>query len=206
MTDPADTAAAKAAMRRRAFDARKRAHAEGALAAHAAGRRLIEALDAMGALAPDARVAAYRPIRTEIDPGPALDARAGRGVALAMPVVEGPDRPLAFRPWRPGAAEVEGAFGAAIPADPASVPPTALVVPLVAFDAEGYRLGYGGGFYDRTLEALRAANPSLTALGLAYDAQAVDRVVREATDQPLDAVVTETCLVATPHFLLRRGI
>ncbi len=86
---------------------------------------------------------------------------------------------------------VEGAFKALVPEEGAWVEPQVLIVPLLAFDARGYRLGYGGGFYDRTLEGLRARRPVL-AVGLAFAAQEVAAVPVEPTDQRLDAVVTET--------------
>jgi 5-formyltetrahydrofolate cyclo-ligase len=85
---------------------------------------------------------------------------------------------------------VEGVFKAMIPEDGAWVEPSVLIVPLLAFDARGYRLGYGGGFYDRTLEGLRARGPVL-AVGFAFAAQEVAEVPTDATDQRLDAVVTE---------------
>ena len=86
---------------------------------------------------------------------------------------------------------LEGEFGALIPAEGAWIEPEVLIVPLLAFDARGFRLGYGGGFYDRTLEGLRARRPTL-ALGFAFAAQEMDEVPIEDTDQPLDAIVTET--------------
>ncbi|WP_371286182.1 5-formyltetrahydrofolate cyclo-ligase [Albidovulum sp.] len=85
---------------------------------------------------------------------------------------------------------VPGTFGALVPAEGDWIEPEVLIVPLLAFDRRGYRLGYGGGFYDRTLEALRARGP-VTAIGFAFAAQEVDEVPIEATDQPLDIVVTD---------------
>ena len=85
---------------------------------------------------------------------------------------------------------VAGDFGALIPQSGDWIEPEVVIVPLVAFDARGYRLGYGGGFYDRTLEGLRAKRPTL-AVGFAFAAQEMPRVPIEATDQPLDAIVTE---------------
>ena len=85
---------------------------------------------------------------------------------------------------------VEGEFGALVPAAGNWLEPRLLIAPLVAFDANGWRLGYGGGFYDRSLEGLRAQRRTL-AVGFAYSAQQVDMVPRDPTDQPLDAVVTE---------------
>ncbi|TMV90317.1 5-formyltetrahydrofolate cyclo-ligase [Thioclava sp. BHET1] len=174
----------KDAARKAAFAARKAAHTgdDGALA-----RALTEALTA--ALAPFSGqvLAGYWPIRTEADPRPALLAHDG---PLCLPVVPGPAQPLVFRRWHAEAAMEPGAYGAAIPADPVELVPQVLIVPLLAFDARGYRLGYGGGFYDRTLEGLRARGP-VCAIGFAYGAQEVAQVPTEPTDQPLDLIVTE---------------
>ena len=104
------------------------------------------------------------PMRTEIDPLPAMAAHQG---AVGVPVILAAATPLKFREWGPGAAMVAGEFGALIPAEGAWVEPEVVIVPLLAFDARGYRLGYGGGFYDRTLEGLRARHGTL-AVGFAF--------------------------------------
>jgi 5-formyltetrahydrofolate cyclo-ligase len=132
-------------------------------------------------------LAGYIPMRTEIDPLPAMAAHQG---PVGVPVIIGPGQALRFREWSPGCALVEGAFRAMIPAEGAWIEPEILIVPLVAFDARGYRLGYGGGFYDRTLEGLRARHPVL-AVGFAFAAQEMDTLPLEPTDQRLDAIVTE---------------
>jgi 5-formyltetrahydrofolate cyclo-ligase len=129
----------------------------------------------------------YMPMRTEINPLPAMAAHQG---PVGVPVVPGKGQPLRFREWSPGVRMVEGAFKALVPEEGAWVEPQVLIVPLLAFDARGYRLGYGGGFYDRTLEGLRARHPVL-AVGFAFSAQEVDVVPTEPTDQRLDAIVTE---------------
>jgi 5-formyltetrahydrofolate cyclo-ligase len=129
----------------------------------------------------------YMPMRTEIDPLPAMAAHQG---PVGVPVIIGKGQPLRFREWSPGSAMIEGAFKALIPEEGAWVEPEVLIVPLLAFDARGYRLGYGGGFYDRTLEGLRARGPVM-AVGFAFAAQEVPEVPTDATDQRLDAVVTE---------------
>jgi 5-formyltetrahydrofolate cyclo-ligase len=130
----------------------------------------------------------YMPMRTEIDPLPAMSAHQG---PVGVPVIIGKGLPLRFREWAPGARMVEGAFKAWIPEEGAWVDPEVLIVPLLAFDARGYRLGYGGGFYDRTLAGLRAKGPVL-AVGFAFSAQEVAEVPIDRFDQRLDAVVTET--------------
>jgi 5-formyltetrahydrofolate cyclo-ligase len=136
-------------------------------------------------------LAGYMPMRTEIDPLPAMAAHRG---PVCVPVVRGPGQALAFRAWQPDAAMVAGAFSAPVPATGAWLAPEVLIVPLLAFDRRGYRLGYGGGYYDRTLADLRAGGGAL-AIGFGFAAQEMDRVPIEATDQPLDLIVTERSMV-----------
>lgn len=130
----------------------------------------------------------YMPMRSEIDPLPAMAAHQG---PVGVPVILAKDTPLKFREWSPGCRLVQGAFKAMIPEEGAWVEPEVVIVPLLAFDARGYRLGYGGGFYARTLEGLRARGPVL-AVGFAFAAQEVAEVPIDQFDQRLDAVVTET--------------
>ena len=178
----ADLTALKAEARKEAFARRKAAHtadpggAAGYLSELLAGHRGVP-------------VSGYMPIRTEIDPLPALEEAAAHG-PVGMPVILGAGQPLRFRGWSPGCAMEEGAFGAMIPADGDWITPEIVIVPLVAFDRRGGRLGYGGGFYDRTLEGLRARQATL-AIGFAYAAQEADDLPLEPTDQPLDLIVTE---------------
>jgi 5-formyltetrahydrofolate cyclo-ligase len=172
--------AVKKAARAAAFAARKRAFAAGQ---GQAAEILADVLTAHSGK----RLAGYMPMRTEIDPLPAMAAHQG---VVCVPVIIGPGQALRFREWSPGAAMVEGAFGAMIPAEGAWVEPEVLIVPLVGFDARGYRLGYGGGFYDRTLAGLRASGDVL-AIGFAFAAQELAEVPIEPTDERLDAMVTE---------------
>lgn len=132
-------------------------------------------------------LAGYMPMRSEIDPLPAMAAHQG---PVGVPVILGPGQALKFREWSPGCAMEEGPFKAFIPVEGAWVEPEVVIVPLVAFDARGFRLGYGGGFYDRTLEGLRAKRPTL-AVGFAFAAQEMAEVPIEDTDQRLDFIVTE---------------
>lgn len=191
---PPDTAAlheALAASKRAARAAARRArdlarvHSPGAA-------RLVAAhvLANLGLLKDITCVAGYLPIGSELDTRPLLLALHGLGVPLAMPVVTAPEVPLVFRPWIPGTATARSTFGVEEPQSGGPVVPDLLLVPLLAFDARGHRLGYGGGFYDRTLAALRAAGP-VRALGLAYAAQEVSNVPNGGHDARLDAVVTE---------------
>lgn len=132
-------------------------------------------------------LAGYMPMRTEIDCLPAMAAHQG---PVGVPVILAAATPLEFHRWSPDARMVPGAFGALIPEGSHPVDPDILIVPLLAFDRRGFRLGYGGGFYDRTLEGLRDRKPIL-AIGFAFEAQEMDEVPIELTDQPLDLIVTE---------------
>ena len=151
--------------------------------------------DALAAHA-GAILSGYMPMRTEIDCLPAMVAHcgAGQGGRVCVPVIPGPAQPLTFQEWTPTARMVEGAFKALIPEGGANLIPTVLIVPLLTFDRRGYRLGYGGGFYDRTLQRLRMRGPVM-AIGFAFAAQEVDEVPIEATDQPLDLIATERGLI-----------
>ena len=173
----------KAEARREAFARRKLAH-EGRGADVA--RHLSGVLEAQRGRV----LAGYMPMRTEIDCLPAMAAHVAAGGRVGVPVIPGAAMPLKFREWHPKVAMVAGEFGALIPEHGDWLVPGVLVVPLLSFDARGFRLGYGGGFYDRTLEGLRAKGPVL-AIGFAYAAQQVAEVPIEPTDQSLDLIVTE---------------
>ncbi len=134
----------------------------------------------------------YMPMRTEIDPLPAMAAHHG---PACVPVITGKGQALKFREWSPGCAMIAGEFGALIPAAGTWVEPEVLIVPLLAFDARGFRLGYGGGFYDRTLQALRAKRPTI-AVGFAFSAQQIAQVPIDQYDQRLDVIVTENGVMA----------
>ncbi len=141
-------------------------------------------------------LAGYMPIRTEIDPLGVM-AEMARFGPVCVPVIQGAGKPLRFRAWTPDCVLVDGPFGAKVPETGAWLEPEVLIVPLVAFDRNGGRLGYGGGFYDRTLEGLRAMRPT-PAVGFAFAAQEAENLPLEPTDQPLDAVVTERVVIAKP--------
>lgn len=182
----------KAAARKAAFAERKVAQA----AAPDAGVSVRDHLMASRHLTGARIVAAYRPIRTEIDPTPLMEALCAAGHRLAVPVIIGEGQPLEFHEWWPGVGMQPGPFGAEIPVATAALTPDLILAPLLAFDRRGYRLGYGGGFYDRTLEKLRSGG-RVTAVGLAYAAQEVDEVPIEPTDQRLDAILTEQGIIRT---------
>ena len=170
----------KALARKVAFGVRKAAYAAGQ------GQAAELLADVLAGYAGKA-LSGYMPMRTEIDPLPAMAAHQG---IVGVPVIMAKATALRFREWGPGVAMMAGEFGAFIPAEGAWVEPEVLIVPLLAFDARGFRLGYGGGFYDRTLAGLRARRATL-AVGFAFAAQEVDEVPIDGFDQRLDAIVTE---------------
>jgi len=136
-------------------------------------------------------LAGYWPFGSEMDVRPALVALDRTGVILTLPEVVAKDRPLRFRAWRPDEPLVEGAHGTFHPLLSAPMMrPDVVLVPLLAFDRQGYRLGWGGGYYDRTLELLRKTGECV-AIGVAYAVQEVDEVPVDEYDQPVDWVITE---------------
>ncbi|MEO0379798.1 MAG: 5-formyltetrahydrofolate cyclo-ligase [Pseudomonadota bacterium] len=177
-----DLAERKAAARKAAF-ARRRPLFEASNAAQAG--YLSEVLAGHRGVP----LSGFMPIRTEIDPRPAMAEAAAHGV-VGVPVITAADHPLQFAAWTPDTVMVPGAFGAAVPQDPVFFEPEILIVPLLGFTKSGGRLGYGGGFYDRTLEQLRAQRATL-AIGFAFAGQEAADLPLEATDQPLDLIVTE---------------
>lgn len=173
----------KAAARKAAFARRKAAFD---LRAPGAAGRLSEVLAGHRGVS----MSGYMPIRTEIDPLPAMAEASAYG-PVGVPVIQGAGQALRFSRWTPEGALKDGPFGARVPEVDDYFDPEILVVPLVAFDLSGGRLGYGGGFYDRTLEGLRSKRPTL-AIGFAFDAQEDESLPLEPTDQPLDMIITES--------------
>ncbi len=136
-------------------------------------------------------VSGFWPIKDEIDIRPLMIELFNQGCQLALPVVQGRGQPLLFRAWRPGDPLDAGVFGTLQPsARRETVEPDALIVPLLACDEGGWRLGYGGGFYDRTLAGLRARR-TVTAVGVGFDAQLVPEVPHGPGDQRLDWLLTD---------------
>ncbi|QJE73346.1 5-formyltetrahydrofolate cyclo-ligase [Aerophototrophica crusticola] len=185
--------------------------AEAKRAARAAARAVRSGIDPNGAgeavaklvlesfadrLAPELIVSAYWPRGDELDTRPILRALAARGIRTCLPVVAGRGWPLLFKLWRDGHPLVPGGFGVMEPmAEAPVVRPDLLLVPLLAWDRQGYRLGYGAGYYDRTLEALRLEGPPVVAAGIGYAAQELPAVPRDGYDQRLDWIVTEQAAV-----------
>jgi len=130
----------------------------------------------------------YWPFKGEYDPRPVAYALHERGVRLALPVVAAKGQPLAFLPWRPGVPMKSGIWGIPVPAEGEPVLPATLLVPLVGFDRQRYRLGYGGGFYDRTL-AVMPARPR--TVGIAFELSQIPTIYPQAHDIRMDLIVTE---------------
>jgi len=192
--DPA-IAAAKKAARAAAEARREKAHAElaGRFGPDHAGAALARHfLDAITP-PPGAPVSAYWPVKEEIDVRPLMAELVARGHVCGLPVIVAKRAPLVFKRWDPDRPLAEGRWGIPVPpADAPEVIPELLMVPLLAFDGLGNRLGYGAGFYDRTLALLRSRpGRRPLAVGVAYAAQRVDRVPCDETDEKLDWVVTE---------------
>ena len=148
--------------------------------------RLAAFADAL-AFAPGAIIAGYRAVKDEADPALLMRALAAKGHALALPRIAAKDCALHFHRWREGDALHDNCHGIAEPAaDAERVTPDIILVPLLAFDAAGHRLGYGGGYFDRTLAEIRA-----TTIGIAYARQQIPSLPREPHDRTLDAILTE---------------
>ncbi len=187
--DHAETQALKANLRREASVRRRQAHAAHPQAGLALMQHFKTAIQAPAG----AVISGFWPMGDEIDIVPLLSQLHATGHPIGLPVVVGKGEPLIFRAWHPGLALVAGGFKTEVPPPSAQeLAPEILIVPLLAFDSEGYRLGYGGGFYDRTLEKLRGVRGKRPlAVGVAFSAQHVARVPRDHYDQPLDWIVTE---------------
>ena len=142
-------------------------------------------------------IAGYLPIKTEIDPLSAMEEASAHSV-VGVPVIQGNSKPLKFSRWEPGCHLKKGPFDVQIPVNSYYFVPEVLIIPMVGFDRNGGRLGYGGGFYDRTLENLRSKHATL-AIGFAYSEQEFESLPLEATDQKLDIIITEREIIEFKH-------
>jgi 5,10-methenyltetrahydrofolate synthetase len=189
ISDATDKAALRKRMRKLRLVADQK---EGPVAALAVLRHAIAGIGAIG-VGEGSVVAGYWPLGTEIDIRPLLARLCECGAICSLPVIV-EDGLLAFRRWQPDDSVEEGERGTMHPrADAPVVDPEFLFVPILAVDDQGCRLGQGGGYYDRTLQALRARH-TVTAIGVGYTVQHVDRLPREALDQPMDWILTEAGL------------
>jgi len=143
------------------------------------------------AIPPGIIVSGFMPLKSEINPLPLMQKLAENGARLALPCVVGRGSPLSMRAWEFGAPLDRGQWGIREPkADAPEVDPDILLVPLLAFDRAGYRLGYGAGYYDMTIKRLRGLK-TVTAVGIAFAAQEVPEIPRTPRDERLDLVLTE---------------
>ena len=181
-------AADKQALRRTARQARRRLHGGQAQAGRAIAANFLAGFPELNG---NGVVAGFWPFGSEVDCRPLLQNLHDAGTAILLPKVLGAGAPLGFVPWHPEASMNPEVHDILVPeGEPISTPPDALLVPLLAFDRNGHRLGQGGGYYDRTLATLREKH-SIQAIGLAYDGQLLEDVPHKSHDQVLDAVVTE---------------
>jgi 5-formyltetrahydrofolate cyclo-ligase len=142
-------------------------------------------------ISPEVIVSGFMPLKSEINPLPLMQRLAGQGARLALPVVAGRGKPLLMRQWAWGEPLASGVWGIREPKpDAPEVEPDILLVPLLAFDRAGHRIGYGAGYYDMTLNGLRAKKP-VTAVGIAFAAQEIAAVPATPRDARLDLVLTE---------------
>jgi len=142
-------------------------------------------------------IAGYLPIKTEIDPLSAMEEASAHSV-VGVPVIQGNSKPLKFSRWEPGCHLKKGPFDVQIPVNSYYFVPEVLIIPMVGFDRNGGRLGYGGGFYDRTLEHLRSKHATL-AIGFAYSEQEFENLPLDYTDQKLDIIITEKEIIEFKH-------
>jgi 5-formyltetrahydrofolate cyclo-ligase len=179
----------KKALRREAKAARSAAFARHGAAA---SKTIADHGIAFAGRPAPAIVSGFLAIGEEIDPTPLMLRLLGEGYRLCLPVMEGKGKPLVFRAWKPGDVLAETMWGICEPLPEAeTLDPDIVLGPLLAFDTEGYRLGYGGGFYDRTFARLRALKP-IVSIGIAYDEQKVDAVPHADYDERLDWILTPT--------------
>jgi 5-formyltetrahydrofolate cyclo-ligase len=155
------------------------------------GAEIVAARDFPLSIAPGTIASGFMPMRSEINPLPLMRKLAAQGAQLALPVIQGRGKPLLMRAWSFGAPLEARQWGIKEPTDDAPVvEPDVLLVPLACFDRAGHRVGYGAGYFDKTIRALRAKK-SVTAVGLAFAAQEIDHVPATEFDESLDLVLTE---------------
>ncbi|MEC7488129.1 MAG: 5-formyltetrahydrofolate cyclo-ligase [Pseudomonadota bacterium] len=191
-----DLAQAKATLRREASKRRARVdRKQSEIAANTLAERFCVTQQEN---LPHSIVAIYWPIRNEIDVRPLMDLLRMKRVCAVLPTMAGPGNPLIFRRWAPGDMLVDAGFGVKEPLPSAPViTPDVIILPLLAFDAGCNRLGYGAGYYDSTLAALRREHKIL-AVGVAYDEQELPKIPVNCHDQCLDVVLTESRELTPP--------
>jgi 5-formyltetrahydrofolate cyclo-ligase len=183
--DPArDVARWRKAERRRLIAARL---AQSVAVRQECAARVAADLDHLVPTSPATIVSVYWPFRGELDLREWMSAAHARGIRLALPVVVAKGMPLVFRAWHPRARLEPGVWNIPVPAYGAAVIPTIVIAPLVGFDSDAYRLGYGGGFFDRTLAAL---SPRPLAIGVGHPLATLASIYPQPHDIPMDWIVT----------------
>jgi len=152
------------------------------------GERIDAALRELLAALPGV-LGVYWPFRAEFDPRPLIDWAVGSGRGVALPVVVDKTGPLEYRAWRPGEPLIDGVWNIPVPKNRELVTPRVVLAPLVGFDRALYRLGYGGGYFDRTLAAL---SPRALAIGVGFEVQELKTIHPQPFDVPMDLIVTES--------------
>ncbi|MGV8713116.1 MAG: 5-formyltetrahydrofolate cyclo-ligase [Nitrosomonas sp.] len=138
----------------------------------------------------------YWPFRGEYDPRQIAEQLRHQGIVLALPEVIDKNNPLCFRTWTPDTPMKNGAYDIPVPVDTHSVTPDAICIPMVGFDRQGYRLGYGSGYFDRTLANY---HPLPLTIGIAFEIQRLDSVHPQPHDIAMHYIVTEAGIFQTPH-------
>ena len=154
----------------------------------AASRAISERLAAVLQTPRPAVVGAYWPIRREFNPLPLLQQLIDAGARVALPAIVRKNAPLEFRLWRPGARLAVGVYDIPYPAESEVVTPDTLIIPLVGYDVAGYRLGYGGGYYDRTVPTL---SPCPRLIGVAFTGAQLQTIFPQPHDIRMDCIVTD---------------
>jgi 5-formyltetrahydrofolate cyclo-ligase len=155
------------------------------------GQRIEERLRTLLQKRPGIVVGVYWPFQAEFDPRPLIDWLIAAGLAAALPAVVDKKGPLEYRAWRPGEKLVDGVWNIPVPEKRQIVVPQAVLAPLVGFDRDCYRLGYGGGYFDRTLAALA---PRPLAIGVGFEMSRLETIYPQDFDIPMDVIVTEASL------------
>jgi 5-formyltetrahydrofolate cyclo-ligase len=152
------------------------------------GERIERRLRSLLGERPQITLGVYWPFQAEFDPRPLIDWTIAEGSAVALPAVVEKTGPLQYRTWRPGEPLVDGVWNIPVPQKRDIVVPDAVLAPLVGFDRECYRLGYGGGYFDRTLGAL---SPRPMAIGVGFELSRIETIYPQPFDIPMDVIVTE---------------
>jgi 5-formyltetrahydrofolate cyclo-ligase len=152
------------------------------------GQKIEAMLHAVLYEQPGITLGVYWPFQAEFDPSPLIDWLIAAGSAVALPVVVDKKGPLEYRVWRPGEKLVDGVWNIPVPERRQIVIPQAVLAPLVGFDRGCYRLGYGGGYFDRTLAALA---PRPWAIGVGFELSRLETIYPQSFDIPMDLIVTE---------------